>query len=77
MTLNLIVTLKMVSHLFMSYGEVLNQQRTNPGKNSTVTRRHQASTVAAKFQISLMELVEKMERLLNMNHFSMSIFTYL
>ncbi|XP_057203153.1 unconventional myosin-XV [Triplophysa rosa] len=53
---------KMVAHLFMSYGEVLNQQRSNPGKNSTVTRRHQASTVAAKFQISLMELVEKMER---------------
>lgn len=52
----------MVAHLFMSYGEVLKQQRSNPGKNSTVTRRHQASTVAAKFQISLMELVEKMER---------------
>ncbi|XP_055047421.2 unconventional myosin-XV [Misgurnus anguillicaudatus] len=53
---------KMVANLFMSYAEVLGQQKSNAGKNSTVTRRQQASTVAAKFQISLMELVEKMER---------------
>ncbi|XP_067238478.1 unconventional myosin-XV isoform X1 [Chanodichthys erythropterus] len=53
---------KMVAYLFMSYAEALNQQRSHVGKNSTVTRRHQASTVAAKFQQSLMELIEKMER---------------
>ncbi|XP_039542942.1 unconventional myosin-XV isoform X2 [Pimephales promelas] len=53
---------KMVAYLFMSYAETLNQQRSHVGKNSTVTRRHQASTVAAKFQQSLMELIEKMER---------------
>jgi len=52
----------MVAYLFMSYAETLNQQRSHVGKNSTVTRRHQASTVAAKFQQSLMELIEKMER---------------
>ncbi|XP_042197097.1 unconventional myosin-XV [Callorhinchus milii] len=33
-----------------------------PMKSSTITRRYQAPTVAAKFQQSLMELVEKMER---------------
>ncbi|KAK3532493.1 hypothetical protein QTP86_018529 [Hemibagrus guttatus] len=53
---------KMVSHLFTSYSETINQQKTHVSKNSTVTRRYQPSTVAAKFQISLMELVEKMER---------------
>uniref|UniRef100_A0A673K1D4 Unconventional myosin-XV-like n=1 Tax=Sinocyclocheilus rhinocerous TaxID=307959 RepID=A0A673K1D4_9TELE len=52
---------KMVAYLFMSYAEALNQQ-SHVGKNSTVTRRYQASTVAAKFQLSLMELIEKMER---------------
>ncbi|KAG7316984.1 hypothetical protein KOW79_019282 [Hemibagrus wyckioides] len=53
---------KMVAHLFTSYSETINQQKTHVRKNSTVTRRYQPSTVAAKFQISLMELVEKMER---------------
>ncbi|KAL7829701.1 hypothetical protein AOLI_G00305860 [Acnodon oligacanthus] len=53
---------KMVAYLFMSYSEALSQQKTHLRKNSTVTRRYQASTVAAKFQLSLMELVEKMER---------------
>ncbi|KAB5531005.1 hypothetical protein PHYPO_G00135900 [Pangasianodon hypophthalmus] len=53
---------KMVAHLFTSYSETVNQQKTHVRKNSTVTRRYQPSTVAAKFQLSLMELVEKMER---------------
>ncbi|XP_062386970.1 unconventional myosin-XV [Sardina pilchardus] len=53
---------KMVSNLFVSYAEVLGQQRTHVRKNSTVTRRYQASTVAAKFQLSLLELIEKIER---------------
>ncbi|XP_027004193.2 unconventional myosin-XV [Tachysurus fulvidraco] len=53
---------KMVSNLFTSYSETINQQKTHVRKNSTVTRRYQPSTVAAKFQVSLLELVEKMER---------------
>ncbi|TRY59058.1 hypothetical protein DNTS_008381 [Danionella cerebrum] len=53
---------KMVAHLFMNYAEALNQHRSQARKNSTVTRRHQATTVAAKFQQSLMELIEKIER---------------
>ncbi|KAL0197273.1 hypothetical protein M9458_005813, partial [Cirrhinus mrigala] len=52
---------KMVAYLFMSHAETLNQQKTFIGKNSTITRRHQPSTVAAKFQQSLMGLIEKME----------------
>ncbi|KAF7691114.1 unconventional myosin-XV isoform X1 [Silurus meridionalis] len=53
---------KMVAHLFASYSEILNQQKTHVRKSSTVTRRYQPSTVAAKFQLSLLELVEKMKR---------------
>ncbi|XP_022539080.2 unconventional myosin-XV isoform X1 [Astyanax mexicanus] len=53
---------KMVAYLFMNYSEAISQQKSHVRKNSTVTRRYQASTVAAKFQQSLMELVEKMER---------------
>ncbi|KAF5899292.1 unconventional myosin-XV, partial [Clarias magur] len=52
---------KMVAQLFTSYSEALDQQK-RVRKSSTVTRRYQPSTVAAKFQLSLMELVEKMER---------------
>lgn len=52
----------MVSNLFVGYAEVLSQQKTHVRKNSTVTRRYQPSTVAAKFQLSLMELIEKIER---------------
>ncbi|TSK31311.1 Unconventional myosin-XV [Bagarius yarrelli] len=51
---------KMVAHLFTSYSGIVNQQKTQVRKNSTVTRT--PSTVAAKFQLSLMELVEKMKR---------------
>ncbi|XP_066530593.1 unconventional myosin-XV [Hoplias malabaricus] len=53
---------KMVAYLFLSYSEAIIHQKTHVRKSSTVTRRYQASTVAAKFQLSLMELVEKMER---------------
>nr|XP_014344251.1 PREDICTED: unconventional myosin-XV [Latimeria chalumnae] len=53
---------KMVANLFLNHAQFLTQQKTILGRNSTVTRRYQAPTVAAKFQQSLMELVDKMER---------------
>ncbi|KAJ8345179.1 hypothetical protein SKAU_G00293720 [Synaphobranchus kaupii] len=53
---------KMVANLFANHTEFLSQQKTHIRKNSAVTRRHQPSTAAAKFQQSLLELVENMER---------------
>ncbi|KYO43798.1 unconventional myosin-XV-like [Alligator mississippiensis] len=53
---------KVVANLFFGYAQLLAQQQTVVGKNSTVTRRYKAPTVAAKFQQSLLHLVEKMER---------------
>uniref|UniRef100_K7FSJ5 Myosin XVA n=1 Tax=Pelodiscus sinensis TaxID=13735 RepID=K7FSJ5_PELSI len=53
---------KVVANLFFSHAQQVAQQRTMMGKNSTVTRRYKAPTVAAKFQQSLLDLVEKMER---------------
>ncbi|TNN43777.1 Unconventional myosin-XV [Liparis tanakae] len=54
---------KMVSNLFLAHAEVTGQQKGGPmRKSSTVTRRYQAPTVSNKFQQSLLELVEKMER---------------
>ncbi|KAG5832413.1 hypothetical protein ANANG_G00290900 [Anguilla anguilla] len=53
---------KMVANLFANHAEFLSQQKTHARKSSTVTRRHQPSTAAAKFQQSLLELVENMER---------------
>lgn len=52
----------MVSNLFVDYAMVLSKQKTHVRKDSTVTRRFQPSTVAAKFQLSLMELIQKIER---------------
>ncbi|XP_029102796.1 unconventional myosin-XV-like [Scleropages formosus] len=52
---------RMVSNIFMNHAEVLSKQSLLK-KNSTVSRRYQPSTAAAKFQQSLLELVEKMER---------------
>ncbi|XP_063788896.1 unconventional myosin-XV [Pseudophryne corroboree] len=54
--------IKVVANLFFSHAQVLAQQKTMMGKSSTVTRKYKAQTVAAKFQQSLLELVEKMER---------------
>lgn len=54
--------LQMVSSLFMKYSESLSQQRSNMRRSSTA-RRYQANTVSAKFQASLEELLNKMERL--------------
>ncbi|XP_049926298.1 unconventional myosin-XV [Epinephelus moara] len=54
---------KMVSNLFLVHAEVTGQQRGGHMRNSsTVTRKYQAPTVSSKFQQSLLELVEKMER---------------
>ncbi|XP_076739676.1 unconventional myosin-XV [Maylandia zebra] len=53
---------KMVSNLFLVHAEATGQQRGHIRKSSTVTRKYQAPTVSSKFQQSLLELVEKMER---------------
>ncbi|XP_040297346.1 unconventional myosin-XV [Bufo bufo] len=53
---------KVVADLFFSHAQVLAQQKSMMGKSNTVTRKMKAQTVAAKFQQSLLELVEKMER---------------
>ncbi|XP_042293750.1 unconventional myosin-XV [Sceloporus undulatus] len=53
---------KMVANLFYSHAQVLAQQKTIMGRNSTGRRKYKPQTVAAKFQQSLLELVEKMER---------------
>ncbi|CAI5680955.1 unnamed protein product [Oreochromis niloticus] len=51
----------MVSSLFLKHSESLSQQRSNV-RRSSAARRYQANTVSAKFQSSLQELLEKMER---------------
>ncbi|XP_052401798.1 unconventional myosin-XV [Carassius gibelio] len=53
---------RMVSNLFIKHAEMLNQQKGAMNRNSTMTRKYQPSTVAAKFQQSLQELLDKMER---------------
>uniref|UniRef100_A0A8P4JZW8 Myosin XVAb n=1 Tax=Dicentrarchus labrax TaxID=13489 RepID=A0A8P4JZW8_DICLA len=52
---------RMVSSLFLKHSESVSQQRSNVRRSSTA-RRYQANTVSAKFQSSLQELLEKMER---------------
>ncbi|KAM8771614.1 unconventional myosin-XV [Acanthopagrus schlegelii] len=52
---------RIVSSLFLKHSESASQQRSNVRRSSTA-RRYQANTVSAKFQSSLQELVEKMER---------------
>ncbi|EFB16037.1 hypothetical protein PANDA_012269, partial [Ailuropoda melanoleuca] len=51
---------RVVAYLFSSHAPQAAPQRL--GKSSSVTRLHKAHTVAAKFQQSLLDLVEKMER---------------
>lgn len=55
------VCIQMVSSLFIKHSESVSQQRSN-GRHSSTARRYQANTVSAKFQNSLQELLEKMER---------------
>lgn len=52
--------IQVVAHLFSSHVPQAVPQRL--GKSSSVTRLYKAHTVAAKFQQSLLDLVEKMER---------------
>ncbi|KAG8145803.1 hypothetical protein E2320_012291 [Naja naja] len=54
--------IKMVASLFFSHAQLVAQQRTMMGKSSTSKRKYKPQTVAAKFQQSLLDLVEKMER---------------
>ncbi|XP_058013761.1 unconventional myosin-XV [Ahaetulla prasina] len=54
--------IKMVASLFFSHAQLVAQQRTVMGKSSTSKRKYKPQTVAAKFQQSLLDLVEKMER---------------
>ncbi|KAK6290872.1 hypothetical protein J4Q44_G00387280 [Coregonus suidteri] len=53
---------KMVANLFLVHAEVVGQHRGHVRKSSTVTRRHQPPTVSTKFTLSLLELVDKMQR---------------
>lgn len=60
-TLGLLPTpAQVVAHLFSSHTPQAASQRLD--KSSSVTRLYKAHTVAAKFQQSLLDLVEKMER---------------
>lgn len=61
--------LQMVSGLFLKHSESLSQQRSNMRRSSTA-RRYQANTVSAKFQTSLQELLDKMERFGRNTHWS-------
>lgn len=51
---------QVVARLFSSHAPQAAPQRL--GKSSSITRLHKAHTVAAKFQQSLLDLIEKMER---------------
>uniref|UniRef100_G1NVB2 Unconventional myosin-XV n=1 Tax=Myotis lucifugus TaxID=59463 RepID=G1NVB2_MYOLU len=51
---------RVVARLFSSHAPQAAPQRL--GKSSSITRLHKAHTVAAKFQQSLLDLIEKMER---------------
>ncbi|NXA57886.1 MYO15 protein, partial [Mohoua ochrocephala] len=53
---------KVVANLFFGHAQVMARQRSIIRRSSTRTRRYKAPTVAARFQQSLLELVDKMER---------------
>ncbi|NXL77750.1 MYO15 protein, partial [Leptocoma aspasia] len=53
---------KVVANLFFGHAQVMARQRSLIRRSSTRTRRYKAPTVAARFQQSLLELVERMER---------------
>ncbi|XP_077591330.1 unconventional myosin-XV [Stigmatopora nigra] len=54
---------RIISNLFLAHAEALGHQRGgHTSKSSMVTRKYQASTVSCKFQQSLLELVDKMDR---------------
>ncbi|XP_030916920.1 unconventional myosin-XV [Geospiza fortis] len=53
---------KVVANLFFGHAQVMARQRSILRRSSTRTRRYKAPTVAARFQQSLLELVQRMER---------------
>ncbi|XP_009077192.1 PREDICTED: unconventional myosin-XV-like, partial [Acanthisitta chloris] len=53
---------KVVANLFFGHAQVMARQRSINRRSSTRTRRYKAPTVASRFQQSLLELVERMER---------------
>ncbi|NXU46607.1 MYO15 protein, partial [Drymodes brunneopygia] len=53
---------KVVANLFFGHAQVMARQRSLLRRSSTRTRRYKAPTVAARFQQSLLELVDRMER---------------
>ncbi|XP_064887354.1 unconventional myosin-XV isoform X1 [Columba livia] len=53
---------KVVANLFFGHAQVMARQRSLVRRSSTRTRRYKAPTVAARFQQSLLDLVEKIER---------------
>ncbi|KAM9292172.1 unconventional myosin-XV [Morus bassanus] len=53
---------KVVANLFFGHAQVMARQKSLVRRSSTRTRRYKAPTVAAQFQQSLLDLVEKMER---------------
>lgn len=53
---------KVVANLFFGHAQVMARQRSLVKRSSARTRRYKAPTVAARFQQSLLDLVEKMER---------------
>lgn len=68
--------IQMVSNLFLVHTEIARHQRGgHMRKSSTVTRKYQAQTVSSKFQQSLLELVEKMERLVRWMRTTLGIIT--
>lgn len=66
------VYVQMVSNLFLKHSESLSQQGSNFHRNSLV-RRHQTNTVSAKFQSSLQDLLDKMERFVVNADFSLCL----
>nr|XP_056722193.1 unconventional myosin-XV [Euleptes europaea] len=54
--------IKLVANLFFSHAQLVAQQTTMMGRSSASKRKYKPPTIASKFQQSLLELVEKMER---------------
>ncbi|KAL8175332.1 UNVERIFIED_CONTAM: Unconventional myosin-XV, partial [Gekko kuhli] len=53
---------KLVANLFFSHAQLVAQQKTMMGMSSSSRRKYKPPTIASRFQQSLLELVEKMER---------------
>ncbi|XP_015264730.1 PREDICTED: unconventional myosin-XV [Gekko japonicus] len=53
---------KLVANLFFSHAQLVAQQKTMMGMSSSSKRKYKPPTISFRFQQSLLELVEKMER---------------